>query len=272
MIVFPNAKINLGLNVTGTFSDGFHSIETVLFPVSFCDILEINLSENQLFELNVSGMVISRKDKDNLCVRAYNLLKKIFNLPNVRVHLHKVIPMGAGLGGGSSDAAFTISLLNDLFALSLSDFQKKQYASQLGSDCSFFIENRPCFAFGKGDQFESINLNLKGYSVVILVPPIHISTVDAYKVVKVKKPAMDIRMIVETSPFEWKNFLINDFEDPIFKLHPEIHQIKEYLYKVGAVYASMSGSGSAVYGLFDRKLPELNSFPGCKLWTGRINE
>jgi len=270
MIVFPNAKINLGLNVTGTFSDGFHSIETVLFPVSFCDAIEINLSE-QLFEFNVSGMVISGKDQENLCVRAYYLLKNTYNLPNVRIHLHKVISMGAGLGGGSSDAAYTIRLLNDLFTLALSDLQMKQYASQLGSDCSFFIENRPCFAFGKGDQFESINLNLKGYSVVILIPPVHISTIDAYKIVKVKKPALDIRMILETSPFEWKNLLINDFERPIFKLHPEIQQIKEDLYKAGAVYASMSGSGSAVYGLFDRKLPELNSFPGCKLWTGKIN-
>jgi 4-diphosphocytidyl-2-C-methyl-D-erythritol kinase len=270
MIVFPNAKINLGLNVTGTLPYGFHNIESVLFPVSFCDAIEINLSE-QLFEFNVSGMVISGKDQENLCVRAYYLLKNTYNLPNVRIHLHKVISMGAGLGGGSSDAAYTIRLLNDLFTLALSDLQMKQYASQLGSDCSFFIENRPCFAFGKGDQFESINLNLKGYSVVILIPPVHISTIDAYKIVKVKKPALDIRMILETSPFEWKNLLINDFERPIFKLHPEIQQIKEDLYKAGAVYASMSGSGSAVYGLFDRKLPELNSFPGCKLWTGKIN-
>jgi 4-diphosphocytidyl-2-C-methyl-D-erythritol kinase len=271
MLVFPNAKINLGLNVTGTRPDGFHNIETVLFPISFCDVLEINLSENQLFEFSVSGMTISGEDQDNLCVRAYYLLKNLYNLSKVRMHLHKVIPMGAGLGGGSSDAAYTIRLLNDLFTLALSDLQMKQYASQLGSDCSFFIENRPCFAFGRGDQFESINLNLKSYSVVIIIPPVHVSTADAYKVVEAKKPGKDIRTIMETSPFEWKYLLINDFESPISKLHPEIQQIKENLYKAGAVYASMSGSGSAVYGLFDRKIPELKFIRGCKLWTGRIN-
>ncbi|MGA3014765.1 MAG: 4-(cytidine 5'-diphospho)-2-C-methyl-D-erythritol kinase [Bacteroidales bacterium] len=271
MLVFPNAKINLGLKVTGIRPDGFHNIETVLFPISFCDVLEINLSENLPFEFNVSGMIISGKDQDNLCVRAYNHLKKIYDLPNVRMHLHKVIPMGAGLGGGSSDAAFTIKLLNDLFTLALSDLQMQQYASQLGSDCSFFIDDLPCFAFGKGDKFESVNLNLKGYSLVIVIPPVRVSTMDAYKVVEVKKQDQDIRMILETSPLTWKNILSNDFEAPIFQLHPEIRHIKEDLYKAGAVYASMSGSGSAVYGLFDRKIPELNSFPGCKIWTGRIN-
>ena len=271
MLVFPNAKINLGLNVTGTRPDGFHNIETALFPISLCDVLEINLSKDLPFEFKVSGMIISGRDQDNLCVRAYNLLKERYNLPNVRMHLHKVIPMGAGLGGGSSDAAFTIRLLNDLFALALSDLQMKQYASQLGSDCSFFIDDVPCFAFGKGDQLESLKLNLKGYSIIIIVPLVHVSTVDAYKVVEVKKPDQDIRTILQTSPLTWKNTLSNDFENHIFQLHPEIRRIKEELYKTGAVYASMSGSGSAVYGLFDRKIPELNSFTGCKTWLQRIS-
>ncbi len=271
MLAFPNAKINLGLNVTETRSDGFHTIETVLFPVAFCDILEITASNDQSFKFQVSGLTIPGRTEDNLCIRAYKILKDDFQIPGVRVHLHKMIPMGAGLGGGSSDAAYTIRLLNDIFSLALSPFQMMQYANRLGSDCSFFIENIPCFASGKGDQFETIDLNLAGYSVVIVIPPVHIITAEAYKQVEIKKPAESIRTILKTPPGLWKDRLINDFELPIFRNHPEILKIKENLYNLGAVYASMSGSGSSVFGLFDRLLSDMGSFSDYITWSGKLS-
>ena len=187
------------------------------------------------------------------------------------MHLHKVIPMGAGLGGGSSDAAFAIILLNELFSLALTPLQMMSYAGKLGSDCAFFIENKPVFATGRGDQFEPVDLNLDGYSFAIVVPPIHVSTAEAYKEVSINKPVESIRVILKASPNTWRDRLVNDFEGLIFQRHPEILQIKEKMYAAGAVYASMSGSGSAVYGLFDQKLPDLNSFKGCITWSGKMS-
>jgi len=271
MLAFPNAKINLGLNVTGTRPDGFHDIETVLFPVAFRDVLEIIPSEEQPVDFQRSGLSIPGKVEENLCLRAYHLLKSGFQIPAVRMHLHKVIPMGAGLGGGSSDAAFTIKLLNDLFSLAMTPSQMMQYAGKLGSDCAFFIENKPVFASERGDQFEPIEMNLAGYSIVIVIPPVHVSTAEVYAQVAVKKTVESIRAILKASPGEWKDHLVNDFEGSVFQRYPEILQIKEKLYAAGAVYASMSGSGSAVYGLFDQLLPDLNFFTGCNTWTGKLS-
>jgi 4-diphosphocytidyl-2-C-methyl-D-erythritol kinase len=271
MFAFPNAKINLGLNVTGTRPDGFHNIETVILPVGFCDILEINASRDGSFDFMTSGLKIPGKTEDNLCIRAYKLLRDEFKIPGVRVHLHKVIPMGSGLGGGSSDAAYMIKLLNDLFSLTLSTVQMKQYASLLGSDCSFFIENIPGFVNGKGDQFETSNIKLTGYSVVIVIPPVHVSTKEAYEMVEIKRPEESIKTILKTSPRLWKDHLKNDFEDSLVRLHPEILRIKDTFYKEGAIYASMSGSGSSVYGLFDRLVPDPESFKGCIKWSGRLS-
>jgi 4-diphosphocytidyl-2-C-methyl-D-erythritol kinase len=270
MISFPNAKINLGLNVTGKRPDKFHEVETVIFPIAFCDILEIIPSGKRQFDFQYSGLTIPGRPEDNLCIRAYRMLKDEFNLPDVRIHLHKVIPMGAGLGGGSSDAACTIKLLNDLFSIALSPFQMIQYANRLGSDCPFFIENRPCFASGKGNQLEPVDLELAGYSVAIVVPPVHVSTAEAYEQVEIKKPAENIRAILMTPPDLWKDHLINDFEGSVFKSYAEILQIKETLYRAGAVYASLSGSGSSVYGLFDRPVPDLTLFTDCITWTGNL--
>jgi len=270
MLAFPNAKINLGLNVTGIRADGFHDIETMLFPVSFRDILEIMPSGDQQVEFRQSGLTIPGKTDENLSLRAYQLIKSGFKIPAVRMHLHKVIPMGAGLGGGSSDAAFTIKLLNDLFSLALTPQQMMDHAGKLGSDCAFFIGNKPVFATGRGDRFEPVELNLAGYTIVIVVPPVHVSTVEAYEQVTVKKPAGSLLAIMKASPREWRDLLVNDFEGPIFHRYPEIGQIKKKLYAAGAVYASMSGSGSAIYGLFDRLPPDLNSFTGCITWTGKL--
>jgi 4-diphosphocytidyl-2-C-methyl-D-erythritol kinase len=271
MLAFPNAKINLGLNVTGKRTDGFHDIETVIFPVAFRDVLEILPSGEQPVDFQHSGLTIPGKMEDNLCLRAYHLLKSGFQIPAIRMHLHKMIPMGAGLGGGSSDAAFTIKLLNELFSLSLDPSQMMQYSCKLGSDCAFFIENKPVFATGRGDQFAPIKLNLSGYSIVIVIPPVHVGTAEAYEKVVVKKPLESILSILKSPPGEWKDRLVNDFEDSVFQRYPGIPEIKEKLYAEGAVYASMSGSGSAVYGLFDQSLPDLNSFAGCTTWTGRLS-
>lgn len=271
MLAFPNSKINLGLNVTGIRADGFHNIETVLFPVAFRDILEIIPSGEQHVEFRHSGLTVPGKVDDNLCLRAYHLIKSGFQIPTVRMHLHKVIPIGAGLGGGSSDAAFTIKVLADLFSLAMSPLQMLDYAGKLGSDCPFFIVNKPVFASGRGDQFEPFELNLAGYSIVIVIPPVHVSTADAYEQVAIKKPVESLRTILKASPGEWKDHLVNDFESSVFHRYPVILQLKKKLYTAGAVYASMTGSGSAVYGLFDRLLPDLNSFAGCITWTGKLS-
>ena len=269
MLRFPNAKINLGLNVTGVRSDGFHDIETVIFPIPLCDAMEVVPSVDNQVDFQHSGLFIPGNYEENLCYLAYQLLKKEFDLPAVKMCLHKIIPMGAGLGGGSSDAAFTIKMLNELFSLELSQTQMIQFARSLGSDCAFFIENTPVFANGRGDQFEPIDLTLSGYSVVIVVPPVHVSTAEAYQHVDTKKPGENIKAILKDPPGEWKNRLLNDFERTVFQTYPEIMKIKEHLYDAGAIYASMSGSGSAVFGLFNQLLPNMDSFKQCMVWTGK---
>jgi 4-diphosphocytidyl-2-C-methyl-D-erythritol kinase len=270
MLAFPNAKINLGLNITGSRADGFHDIETGIIAVNFRDILEIVPIDKNVVLFESSGLTIPGKSEDNLCLRAYYLLKENFDIPGVKIHLHKVIPMGAGLGGGSSDAAFTIRMLNELFFLNLDADGMMRYASQLGSDCAFFINNAPVVAIGKGDQFETLKPELKGYSVIIVIPSIHVSTAEAYANVEVKNPLENIRSILLSSPVAWKDRLINDFEVPVFRKHEEIKAIKEKLYSEGAVYASMSGSGSAVFGLFKSARMLKHLFHGCITWTGKL--
>jgi len=270
MIVYPNAKINLGLNVTGIRTDGYHNIESVFFPVAFRDILEIIPSVDNTVALQLSGLMIPGKVEDNLCLRAYLLLKEEFHLPAVKMHLHKLIPMGAGLGGGSSDAAYTLKLLNDIFVLGLTASDMIEYAIRLGSDCAFFIRNETAFASGKGDDLQSINLDLAGNTICIVIPPVHVDTSEAYKNIKTKVPQERILSIVNESPGEWKGRLVNDFEDYVNQLHPEICQIKKTLYDAGATFASMSGSGSAVFGLFEKGHPVITSFSGCITWTGKI--
>lgn len=270
MVTFPNCKINLGLNILQKRADGFHDLETVFYPVDLKDALEViaatNLtatnestpSESILY--SQSGIEINCSAADNLCIKAYNLLKTDFPLLSaVKLHLHKVIPMGAGLGGGSADAAFTLKLLNDKFHLNLTQDQLLQYAAQLGSDCPFFILNQPCLAQGRGELLEPVNLDLSSYQIMLVHPGIHINTGFAFSNITPAFPKKSISEIIQQPIFTWKDELINDFELPIFEKYPEIKAIKDVFYANGAVYASMSGSGSTVFGIFERQqVPEIS--------------
>lgn len=265
MIVFPNCKINIGLNIIHKREDGYHDIETIFYPLPLTDVLEIienRQAKSPGFPFTSSGLSIKGNDSSNLCVKAYKMLKKDFPaLPSLQVHLHKVIPAGAGLGGGSADGAFALKLINQIMKLGLSNKQLIQYAALLGSDCPFFIINKPCFAKGRGEMLEEISLDLSAYQFVIVNPGIHIDTGRAFLGVSPRQPARSVKELIAGPPERWKDELINDFEQPIFKLHPEIVEIKDELYRTGATYASMSGSGSTVYGMYPKdQVPALH-FP-----------
>ncbi len=248
MIVFPNAKINLGLQILKRRHDNYHDLETVFYPIKIYDALEI--IESPKMEFSVSGTSIEGEIKDNICLKAYDVVADHYELPAIQIHLHKNIPIGAGLGGGSSDAAFMIKALNDKFELSLSIEKMKSYARKLGADCSFFIENKPVFAEGIGDQFSESELDLSTYNFVIVKPAIHISTSEAYQLIIPNGQGKRLKQQIKTPVENWKNNVINDFETGILDKYPEIREIKETLYQSGALYASMSGSGSAVFGIF----------------------
>jgi len=255
MLVFPNCKINLGLQILGKRDDGFHNLETVFYPVPFKDALELIPNTNTETEFTGTGLVIDGKAEDNLCVKAYHLLKKDFpQLPAVKIHLHKAIPMGAGLGGGSADAAFMLKLLNERFQLNLSTAQLINYALQLGSDAPFFIINKPCFASGRGEVLEEIAVDLSMYKIVLINPGIHINTGLAFSQLLQgsggPEPSDRLKEIIHQPIETWKDHLKNDFENPVFEAHPEIQMIKDTLYGQGAIYTAMSGSGSTVYGIF----------------------
>ena len=250
MISFPNAKINLGLNIIEKRSDGYHNISSCFYPVPINDVLEINLSDK--FDFKISGTPIPGNKNENLVVKAYKLLKKDFNLPEVAIHLHKNIPLEAGLGGGSSDGGFALKMLNEFFDLYLDDSVLEDYAGMLGSDCPFFIYNEPMLVGGRGEEMNAIKLDLKGYYICILKPQLSISTKEAYQGVKPSKPDYPIQSIIISKPVvKWKNFLKNDFEAPMLKKYPELSSLKDRLYDMGAEYASLTGSGSAIYGLFN---------------------
>lgn len=262
MIYFPNAKINIGLHITERRSDGYHNLESVFYPVKIKDALEV--VESAVLQFSSSGIVIPGNIDDNLCVKAYHLLKQDFDLPPVHIHLHKHIPIGAGLGGGSSNAAFFLKLMNEKFGLTLSDAQMEAYCRRLGADCAFFIQNKPVFAFGKGDEFEPTDLDLSAYFLVLVMPDVQVSTAEAYRGVEPSKPVLAITDLIKNSPEEWKKGLKNDFEPSVFEKFPVIRGVKAALYEAGALYASMSGSGSSVYGIFSEpvKLDQLEkSYP-----------
>lgn len=256
MIVFPNSKINLGLRILRKREDGYHDLETVFYPVGIRDALEIiplGQHENtSAFPFTLSGAELQGQPTSNLCVRAYKLLRKDFPaIPKIKMHLHKTIPSGAGLGGGSADAAFTLLMLNDMFRLGISQEKLMSYAAELGSDCPFFIINKPCYATGRGELLEPVALDLSAYKIVVVNPGIHIDTGLAFLNITPAVPQRSIKNIIAGLPFErWKDELVNDFEKVIFPRHPEIADIKDNFYRQGAIYASMSGSGSTVYGIF----------------------
>jgi 4-diphosphocytidyl-2-C-methyl-D-erythritol kinase len=254
MIVFPNAKINIGLNVVSRRVDGYHNLETIFYPVQLCDVLEMVESEET--RLITSGIKIDGPAENNLVLKAYRLLQTEFNLPQVHFHLHKVIPFGAGLGGGSADAAFALKMLNTHFKLNLDDAKLETYAALVGADCPFFIKNKPVFAAGIGNEFYNIQLDLTGYQIVILKPPFSVSTAEAYRNVVPAKPRFSLTEISSIAICDWRYLVANDFEKSVSAKYPQIDELKQLLYDSGAVYASMSGSGSAVFGIF-RHLPVL---------------
>ena len=256
MITFPIAKVNLGLNVVERRSDGYHNLETVFYPVPIKDQLEVNAIDGELSsdvecDLQVANLKIDCDNQQNLVVKAYRLLKQDFpQMPRVEAVLTKVIPTQAGMGGGSSDCAFMLSMLNEMFQLGLSEGQLIGYASRLGADCAFFIRKRPSYAEGIGERLQDIDLSLSGLYMAVVRPNIPVSTKEAFSLITPQHPLKNCREIVKQPLETWRNELTNDFERSVFALHPAIGRVKEQLYEMGAVYAAMSGSGSALFGLF----------------------
>jgi 4-diphosphocytidyl-2-C-methyl-D-erythritol kinase len=247
MIVYPNAKINLGLNILRKREDGYHDISSVFYPVNDCvDILEIVKSDN--FEFTKSGIEIP--NGENICEKAWKLFHIDFEIGNVKIHLHKQIAIGAGLGGGSADASFTLKALNEIFELKLTNKELEKYALQLGADCPFFIDNTPKLVEGIGEKMINIDLDLSEYNIRLINPGIHVSTKEAYSDLVPKTPVLSVEKIIEFPIIEWKGKLKNDFETSGFLKYPSLEKIKEELYTDGAIYASMSGSGSVFYGVF----------------------
>ena len=257
MIAFPNCKINLGLSIVGKRPDGFHELETVFYPVGLKDMVEVIHSDDPStpIQFTSTGLTVPGDLHQNLCIKAFELLKKDFpSLPNVKIHLHKQIPMGAGLGGGSSDATAILKLVNQQFNVGLSTAQLVDYAAQLGSDCAFFIFDNPCHASGRGEILSPFNCDLSNYKMVLIHPNIHISTAWAFSQLKPHAKEKSIASIVAQPIATWKSALVNDFEAPIFEAHPLLQEIKNGLYEKGAIYASMSGSGSSLFGIFEKDI------------------
>lgn len=259
MITFPHAKINIGLQVTERRPDGYHNLDTVFYPIPIQDALEVVVAEDADYDcrLHVSGISIEGEMDNNLVVRAYRLLACDYTLPSVDIYLHKHIPTGAGLGGGSADASFMLRLLNDMFELGIATEQLESYATKLGADCPFFITSKPVYATGIGNEFHPIELDLSGWYIVVVKPDVFVSTKEAYSMVKPEKPEVTLDEKIVHPITEWRETISNDFEKGIFALHPELAEIKEILYALGAKYAAMSGSGSALFGLFEAPVEEI---------------
>ena len=268
MICFPNAKINLGLNVVNKRPDGYHNIETVFYPIPVKDALEIVSAEELSF--TQTGIQVDAPMEKNLVIKALNLLKTQYDIPALEVHLLKAIPFGAGLGGGSADAAFMLKLLNDFCQLNIQPEELEKLAATIGADCPFFIRNTPVFATGTGNIFEPVELSLKNYHLCLVKPDVAVSPPEAYSLVTPAAPALSLKEIINRPVSEWKKLMINDFEQSVFTKHPVIGQIKETLYQAGAVYASMSGSGSSVFGLFENPTHLKEQFSGCFVWEGQL--
>lgn len=273
MIVRPNAKINIGLNIVSKRPDGFHNLETLMVPLCMAD--ELKLTENKhigakKFELSIDGLAIDGALDSNLVSRAYYLLNADFTLPPVKASLRKQVPMGAGLGGGSADCAFMITALNKMFDLKLSVQDMQRYASMLGSDCAFFVQDKPAYATGRGEILTPVKLDLSDYTIVVVKPDVHVNTSQAYGLLAPQAPKYPIMDLLSKSPEEWPGKMVNDFETPIFGMYPVLSNIKDELYRLGAAYASMTGSGSAIYGLFRNK-PDFESlkFDNCFVWQGK---
>ena len=269
MQVHPNAKINIGLNITEKRSDGYHTIETVFYPIGLCDILDVEQSNTcSDYSFSSSGIEIDGEPENNLIIRVFKLLKNTYDIPPVDISLVKQIPFGAGLGGGSADAAFMIKALNELFGLNIDVPELERIASYIGADCPFFIQNKPVFATGIGNEFSETEVTLKDYFLVLVKPDIHVPTPEAYSLVVPQKPVHSLKESIKLPVEQWKEVIKNDFEVSVFAKYPEIADIKAKLYDAGAVYASMSGSGSSVYGIFKKEPNEFPEFENCFITGG----
>lgn len=276
MVTFPNAKINLGLDVVSKRPDGYHNLETVFYPIPLEDVLEITPAEDADapdYTFTMHNAVFEGDNNDNLVVKAYKILAADHKLPKVQMALYKNIPTGAGLGGGSADAAFALKMLNEIASLGLSDDKLEEYAARIGADCAFFIRNAPAYATGIGNILSPTPCDLKGYTLVLVKPDIHISTKEAYSLVRPAAPETPLTEIAAGPVNEWKGRMKNDFEKSVFAAHPSMEKIKEKLYSMDAIYASMSGSGSSFFGIFGQeqdieKVKEL--FPGMFCWSKRL--
>lgn len=275
MILFPNAKINIGLNIVEKRTDGYHNIESIFYPINIYDRLQVDPDADKHSgecTIELSGITIEGNVEDNLVVRAYNMLWQKYHIPAVKVRLNKLIPMGAGLGGGSSDAAYMLKALNELFTLNLSDTELEQFAARLGADCAFFIKNQPVYITGIGNEFHyDVPIPLLTGKILLLVKPdVFVSTRDAYAMIHPKQPAHSLKKWIQMPVDTWKGKVVNDFEVSVFAKFPAIKDVKERMYQLGASYASMSGSGSSVFGIFDAPVADAESeFPG--MFSVQIN-
>lgn len=275
MLLLPNCKINIGLNIVSKRSDGYHNLETVFFPIPLRDNLEFKEIENEdvPYRLVSGGVPIEGKPEDNLIVKVYLDMKAEFNLPALELSLYKNIPMGAGLGGGSSDAAAMMKGLNEAYNLQLSAEDMEKRLAKFGADCPFFVRNKPAYATGIGDELTNCNVSLKDKFIVLVKPDVFVSTKEAYAHVTPKLPANPLAEAIKLPIETWKEQIVNDFEQSVFPFHPELPAIKQTLYDMGAVYASMSGSGSTMYGIFNRPTPEANEvFDKCFVYTKKLIE
>ena len=269
MVSFPHCKINLGLHVVAKRSDGYHNIETCFYPVPRTEILEVIKSDK--FDFTTSGLTVAGAVNDNLCVKAYHLMANNFKLSSVKIHLHKILPMGAGVGGGSADAAFMLRTLNTLFKLNLSQAVLKNYAAELGSDCAFFLQDEPMLAEGRGEILSIAPVSLKGKYLVLVKPDVHVATADAYAGIVPTKPMNSLQDVLQLPIESWRDKLVNDFEPSVFKKFPAIAELKSRLYKNGAVYACMSGSGASVFGIFNSPVDLKAEFATADYWGGILN-
>lgn len=267
MICFPNAKINLGLNIISKRNDGYHNLETIFYPIMIKDALEIVETPNLETDIFIeSGIKTGTNADSNLVMKALQLVRSQYQIPSVEVHLLKKIPFGAGIGGGSADAAFMLKLINSKYSLGASSKELADMAAKLGADCPFFIYNRPMFASGIGEKLEEVEISFENYYLILVKPEIFVSTKDAFSAIKPATPSKNLKDIVKHPIEEWKNLMFNDFEKSIFPKFPMIEHIKEKLYALGAIYASMTGSGSSVYAIFNKKTDLKHHFDGCFVW------
>ena len=275
MLTFPNAKLNLGLHIVAKRPDGYHELETAFVPLPWADALEVLPAPDATpaTTLALTGRPVPGELATNLCLKAYAMLKADFpQLPAAQLHLHKVVPIGAGLGGGSADAAFALRSLNEVFSLALTDAQLASYARRLGADCAFFLENQPVLAIGKGDEFQPLALDLRGTPCVVVWPGVAISTAEAYARVRPQAPQHHLAQVLAEPLATWPGRVVNDFEAALAPSYPILAAVKAQLYAAGAAYASLSGSGSAVFGLWERpvSIPALGWPANFAVWQGAL--